>query len=504
MKKSMFIIVLAILISPLTIFAQAGSTPCTAICLSPTGVTTGSTAPADGISPQNYLPCGLGTSEDNPTWFTFITAGNSFTLDFVQGTCSSGVSLQTTIFEAGNCDDMTFNALGCVNCVASGTVNIPSTPGKQYYIQVDGCAEAVCGFTLTYDPKQLLTTAPKPTIKGVTTLCKGIEQDYTLDFGTGLVAEKYNWTINPANSGQIIGANDGKTVKIKWNQDGKNTVSCTPVFSSKCNTIVASSAKVDVNVNAILKDAACSQTFCAEKNNTVFDILSCVKAANPNFTGKINPQNITINQLQGSTQKYSIPFYIDSTACSANFILDATLLTALKTSNATVATYLNIAKVVELKPIILKENQSFKETPIPSKITINELKTGKYLKKIKYKSDLTGCEGNVNLNIWILKKISTLVETNPELNLTQKTNNYNEIEPAETLKVFPNPSNSIFQIDVSNIKEDFEIEVYDMEGKLILKEKNNNTFNLENQPKGSYLLKIKSNQSIKSSLINRI
>ncbi len=504
MKKLMFIIVLAIFISPLSVFSQIENTPCTAICLNPSGTTIGSTAAADGISTNNYLPCGGGTSEDNAVWFTFVAATNVFELNLTLGTCQSGISVQCSIFEGDDCVGLSSNENACANCVSNGNVQVPTIPGKQYYIQVDGCAEAVCGFTLTYDPKQLLTSTAKPTLKGLTTLCKGIEQDYTLDFGSGLMAEKYNWTISPANSGQIIGANDGKTVKIKWNQEGKNTVSCTPTFNNKCNTITTSSAKIDVSVNAILKDATCSQTFCAEKNNTTFDILSCVKAANPNFTGKINPQNIIINQLQGTTQKYTIPFYIDSTACSVNFILDVTLLTALKTTQATVATYANTPKVVELKPIILKENQNFNETPIPSKITINEPKIGKYLKKIKYKSDSTGCEGNVNLYVWILKKISTLVENNPELSLTQKTNNYNEIEKNDILKVFPNPSNSIFQIDVSNIKEDYEIEVYDMEGKLILKEKNNNNINLQDQPMGVYILKMNSNQQITQALINKI
>ena len=60
------------------------------------------------------------------------------------------------------------------------------------------------------------------------------------------------------------------------------------------------------------------------------------------------------------------------------------------------------------------------------------------------------------------------------------------------VKVYPNPTNSRLTIDAENYEG---VEVYDVSGRLIL-ESDLNTIDLEEQPKGLYLLKINANGEI--------
>lgn len=73
---------------------------------------------------------------------------------------------------------------------------------------------------------------------------------------------------------------------------------------------------------------------------------------------------------------------------------------------------------------------------------------------------------------------------NPSCNLA--TN-----EPqSKKIKVYPNPAKDYILID--NLKNNTDFEIYDMQGKLIKKEKYNNQISLKNLSKGIYILKIPS------------
>ena len=78
-----------------------------------------------------------------------------------------------------------------------------------------------------------------------------------------------------------------------------------------------------------------------------------------------------------------------------------------------------------------------------------------------------------------------------------------ELFEKENISVYPNPSNSIFNIENDNITK---IEVYDLVGKLILKQENEfgvSSFDLNQYPTGIYFAKIlnKNNQSNTIKLI---
>ena len=71
------------------------------------------------------------------------------------------------------------------------------------------------------------------------------------------------------------------------------------------------------------------------------------------------------------------------------------------------------------------------------------------------------------------------------------------------INIYPNPSNGIFNIENDNITK---IEIFDLVGKLILKQENEfgvSSFDLNQYPAGIYLIKIlnKNNQSNTIKLI---
>ena len=85
-----------------------------------------------------------------------------------------------------------------------------------------------------------------------------------------------------------------------------------------------------------------------------------------------------------------------------------------------------------------------------------------------------------------------------------KTNNLSsELFEQEKKNIYPNPSNGIFNIENDNITK---IEIFDLAGKLILKQENEfgvSSFDLNQYPAGIYLTKIlnKNNQSNTIKLI---
>jgi len=78
----------------------------------------------------------------------------------------------------------------------------------------------------------------------------------------------------------------------------------------------------------------------------------------------------------------------------------------------------------------------------------------------------------------------------------QKTVNINE-DQTSSLKVFPNPTNGLFKI---NIDKTCKIEIYDICGKIILKQQYNpgETINIQNEVSGIYLLKVISDDIIQT------
>ena len=252
MKKQLFLFFTFICLLVNSLFAQVENDPCSAVCLTLSGSVSGKSPDADGFSPNANLPCGSGTSEDNPTWYTFVPSQSSFTVNVTTGKCIGGSgSIQVTFFEGDDCGSV--SAIGCLNCVTSGKLTATVIPGKQYWIQIDGCAEAVCEYTLTYDPKELLNTASAPVITGLKTLCNMSEQQYEATLTPNGGINSFTWSIMPANSGANILSGQGESVvNIKFTTSGTYQICakpqspallCLPAVKAACYTVVVKDSK---------------------------------------------------------------------------------------------------------------------------------------------------------------------------------------------------------------------------------------------------------------------
>jgi hypothetical protein len=62
------------------------------------------------------------------------------------------------------------------------------------------------------------------------------------------------------------------------------------------------------------------------------------------------------------------------------------------------------------------------------------------------------------------------------------------VEP--TYKIFPNPTKDIINIIISDLEKNFQLELMDVSGQVIMRESNKNELNLNHISNGVYLLKI--------------
>ena len=140
--------------------AQIENDPCTAIILPAftcQDSIIGKNAPADGFSPNIHIPCGGGTTEDNPTWYTFIAVTNSLTFNIATKNCSNNGGIQVTVWSGSDCNNIT--SIDCINCKSTDALKISTISGVKYWLQVDGCGETVCDYVLYYNfyPKVVVT-----------------------------------------------------------------------------------------------------------------------------------------------------------------------------------------------------------------------------------------------------------------------------------------------------------------------------------------------------------
>ncbi len=71
----------------------------------------------------------------------------------------------------------------------------------------------------------------------------------------------------------------------------------------------------------------------------------------------------------------------------------------------------------------------------------------------------------------------------------------------DNVKIFPNPVQNILQIEGTENLTDYRIFVYDMQGKQILNRVNVNRINVQNLPKGNYIVKILAKEGFKTMKI---
>ena len=299
MKKIIFFFLIFIFTKQI-VSAQVENDICTAVCLPANGILTGMNPPADGVSPNTMLPCDQGTSEDNPTWYKFIPTGTSISFNVSTMNCVGTVtspSIQVTVFEGNDCIDTNDNlfSIGCLDCVNSGTLTANVIPNKMYWLQIDGCLESICNFTLTYNPSSVATNFANATVNGSNTVCKGSTTAYKVN-----AKSNWAWKIQPAQSGTIVNiANHPDSINVIWNSTGNVKICATSGLSCIGNGNPVTICK-DVTVTATLNPSTCNISLCKKQLPCTYALLPCIKALNPSVMSVTPTTTVLTNSALGT------------------------------------------------------------------------------------------------------------------------------------------------------------------------------------------------------------
>ena len=395
MKKLHFFILALFLFSVQIVTAQTENDPCSAPCLQFSGSVSGTNPAADGFMPNVNQPCGSGTSEDNPTWYTFVPSGSSFSINVTASGCTGGSgSIQVTFFEGDECGGV--GAAGCLNCVTGGSLSLATTPCKQYWIQIDGCAEAVCNFTMTYDPNQLLKTVPPPVVTGPKSVCLGAIQTYTATIPGGCKPSDWTWSTQPTGKAVIINNGDG-TADVKWTSAGNYKICAKPNFNLKCKPATIGQTCYDVSVYE-LKVAKCAVTLCCEDLPFDYPIGPCMKTTNPTITGAIDPAEYTIATGCGKTETKTIPYETAPDGCKGKIELTYTI---------------KPKGIKSLPPMLICEDDSIKVGSVYLKCA--DAKAGIQNFAVEYSPHPTKCDTQYNFILQCIRINPIVSPQNPVL-----------------------------------------------------------------------------------------
>ena len=443
--------------------AQTENDPCSAPCLSFSGSTSGASPAADGFSPNVYLPCGA--TEDNPTWYTFVPSGNTFTINVSTSGCVANngdtIGIEIAFYKAEDCGAAT--AINCLNCVTSGTLTMNCTPCKQYWIQIDGCKESVCNFTLTYNPNQLLKNVPAPVITGEQSVCLGKMQTYCASLPNGCEPSGWIWTTIPAGKATIVP--DGNCADVKWASIGTFKLLVKPKFNVKCPPQTITTTEYTVYVNDKLKDTTCMATFCCENQSFDFPLLPCIKTANPNVLGNSTPLSVPIFHDCGTTKTYKIPYKM---GCEGNINLVATIKNNIPlalTSKIKNSTGKNGA--IDLT-VTSTKTTTFMWSNGATTEDISNLAPGNYCVTV---TDVESC---IKYQCFTVKDVSASEET----------------EIFRGISIFPNPVNDILFIKIEENIILTKIELLDTKGSVLsVFSSETRQINMINLPSAVYFLK---------------
>ncbi len=302
--------------------------PCTAICLDLNrNSMSGRTPAANLTSPNLNLPCGAGTTEDNPIWFVFRPSGSSFSFSFSSTNYSinGSTGLQVTLWEGSSC-----GIISPVTCQVgiSGTLVATTTPYSVYYIQFDGLAEQQCDLVFSYDKAQLAGSGAVSagSISGPKQICKNVDAQYCA--AANFTAPDYKWTLSPSSAGTITKiSGQPECAKVRITNppaNGKVEVCVEPVFTGKCPQ---PTQRICYTVDVYdLKPATCKVDICAEQRPFAYDLVSCIRTTNPTFSGTVTPSTFSINLPPGTKKLQNIPYTVDGAGCGNSVNLDMQVL----------------------------------------------------------------------------------------------------------------------------------------------------------------------------------
>lgn len=160
-------------------------------------------------APQSFPPNWCSSIENNH-WFAFVADGPNVLFTFEVIGCSQGSCIQAAVMSSTDC--VNFNFMGpCVSGIsAGGTYNVTGAnliPGQVYYLTVDGCAGALCDYS----------------INGSAPLIQNIPPLVCLPAGPSVYTSNIpaTWSINPPGAGTFLGPSTNvQSVAVNWTQQG--------------------------------------------------------------------------------------------------------------------------------------------------------------------------------------------------------------------------------------------------------------------------------------------
>ena len=386
---------------------------------------------------------------------------------------SSGVQL--TIFGGSDCGSV--DAIGCVVCspksvpsaIKTDTLTVFTLPCKQYWIQLDGYAEAVCNFTLTYDPKQLLKDVAAPIITGEKSVCIGTTQTYCASLPNGCKPSSWIWGTSPAGKAIFTSNAKDSCIDVKWTSTGTFKLTAKPKFNIKCPPQTIATASYDVTIYD-LKISKCNITLCCEDVPYDFPLLPCIKTANPTLVGTADPVDYTISSgCNGGTTTKLIPYEMSPSGCLGKVELTLTvknksipMVLTSKILNSTGKNgAINLTVTNGKMPTFLWSNGATIED-------ILNLAPGKYCVTV---TDTESCS---QTECFEVKDLTSSEET----------------ETSRAISIFPNPVNDVLFIKIENNIILTKIELLDTKGSVLsIFSGETRQINMNNLPSAVYFLK---------------
>lgn len=198
--------------------------------------------------PSGIVPNFCGTVE-NAQWMGFISGASNATFIVTPSDCAYGDGLQIALYE-----DCMGQPIACEQGEMGGgnipvTLDVQVTPGRNYFLMIDGFAGDLCDFTVSVSPENAVYEPPLGAVGSITgpdKVCPGATMTYQVTpvFGAGA----YIWSGPPgamidtvplpvtlvgtgSNQAQITFGNAGGQICVQAANSCNQTPFCTNPFS---------------------------------------------------------------------------------------------------------------------------------------------------------------------------------------------------------------------------------------------------------------------------------
>ncbi len=318
------VIICFLLVGTNSISAQTNTVACKAACLGQSGSVNVALSPPQ-TSPNQWLPCGGGTTEDNPLWWAFTVPPGvtSVAFNITASNCQNNSGIQSSVWTGDDCAALSF--IGTCVTGFGGVTTADVEPCKTYLLQIDGIAGDRCTINFTYPPSQILTKWDAPTIDGPDQVCAGSSADFTATIN-GCSPPEMTWTavgatITPTST--KVPPLPAHKVKATFNNPGtyqvcaKGKSRCVPNGTQGCKTVVAFTLP-DVSDNLQLCFEEMPYKYC----NIQVKADEAMASLQPiPITGTASPSCVTIAAGSGMSIK-NIPYTIAPSGCKGKIILN--------------------------------------------------------------------------------------------------------------------------------------------------------------------------------------